>query len=79
MVGARIVASLSSTGLPEVTSVIGIADSTQHVQLTVAGIAGHPAVVSLTVKPNEVWALQNQGDKIVQTLQSAAPFSEPHA
>ena len=80
IVGTRIEASLSPDGVPAVTNVVGVSNSTQDVRLTV-GSGGAGPMTRLKVAPNEVWALGlSRGRQLlVPKLASSVPFYAPHA
>ena len=65
----------SGSGAPAVMRVVGIADVTQAVQLSIGGQSTAP----FHVEPNEVWAITRNGTGLTATLESATPFFPPHA
>ena len=70
LVGVRVVIGLA--GDHEVRQLVGIANTTQQVRLTVGERA---APLGLRVRPNEVWGLSEGGP----VREEAAPFVAPHS
>ena len=77
LVGVRVVATLSPSGVLAVSGVVGIADTEQDVRVGVASpCAGE---VALSAKPNQEWGITCAGGKASAAVKRTTPFTAPHA